>query len=43
MSKIYNASGGYRRLHSLAFTWIINLATARFCKRYIRWGKPPAR
>ena len=41
MSKIYNASGGYRKLHSFAFACIIHLATARFCKRYIPWKEDP--
>jgi four helix bundle suffix protein len=37
MSKIYNPSGGYRRLHTFNFATIIHLGTIGFCKRYIPW------
>lgn len=41
MSKIYNNSGGYRKLHSFNFATIIHLGTISFCKRYIPWKKDP--
>lgn len=41
MSKIYNPSGGYRKLHSFNFTTIIHLGTISFCKRYIPWRNDP--
>jgi four helix bundle suffix protein len=41
MSKIYNPSGGYRKLHSFNFTTIIHIGTISFCKRYIPWRDDP--
>jgi len=37
MSKIYNKSGGYRKLHSFTFATIVHLGTMSFCKRFIDW------
>jgi len=41
MSKIYNRSGGFRKLHSFNFATIIHLGTISFCKRYIPWKDDP--
>ena len=41
MSKIYNPSGGYRKLHSFNFATIIHLGTMSFCKRYLPWKDDP--
>ncbi len=41
MSKIYNPSGGFRRLHSFNFATIIHLGTISFCKRYLPWKEDP--
>ncbi len=41
MSKIYNISGGYRKLHSFNFATIIHLGTISFCKRYLPWKDDP--
>jgi four helix bundle suffix protein len=41
MSKIYNPSGGYRKLHSFTFATIIHLATISFCKRFLPWKDDP--
>ena len=41
MSKIYNQSGGYRKLHSFNFATIIHLGTMNFCKRYLSWKDDP--
>ena len=41
MSKIYNQSGGYRKLHSFNFATIIHLGTMSFCKRYLSWKHDP--
>jgi len=41
MGRIYNTSGGFRRLHSFNFTTIIHLGTISFCKRYIPWKQDP--
>ncbi len=41
MSKIYNQSGGYRKLHSFNFATIIHLGTMSFCKRYVNWKDDP--
>ena len=41
MSRIYNVSGGYRKLHSFNFAVIIHLGTISFCKRYINWKDDP--
>jgi len=41
MSKIYNPSGGYRKLHSFNFATIIHLGTISFCKRYLSWKDDP--
>ena len=37
LSKIYNPSGGFRRLHTFNFATIIHLGTVSFCRRYIPW------
>ena len=37
MSRIYNPSGGFRKLYSFQFATIVHLATMDFCKRYIPW------
>ncbi len=41
MRKIYNQSGGYRKLHSFNFATIIHLGTMNFCKRYLSWKDDP--
>lgn len=41
MSKIYNPSGGYRKLHSFNLAAIIHLGTISFCKRYLPWKDDP--
>lgn len=41
MSKIFNQSGGYRKLHSFNFATIIHLGTMSFCKRYLSWKDDP--
>ena len=41
MARIYNTSGGFRKLHSFNFATIIHLGTTSFCKRYIPWKKDP--
>lgn len=41
MSKIYNPSGGYRKLHAFNFATIIHLGTISFCKRYLPWKDDP--
>jgi len=41
MSRIYNTSGGYRKLYSFNFATIIHLGTISFCKRYIPWKEDP--
>jgi len=41
MSKIYNPSGGFRKLHSFNFATIIHLGTMSFCKRYLPWKDDP--
>ena len=41
MSRIYNTSGGFRKLHSFNFATIIHLGTIRFCKQYIPWKEDP--
>lgn len=41
MSKIYNQSGGYRKLHSFNFAAIIHLGTMSFCQRYLSWKDDP--
>lgn len=41
MSRIFNKSGGYRKLHSFNFATIIHLGTMRFCKRFIDWKQDP--
>jgi len=41
MSKIFNPSGGYRKLHSFNFATIIHLGTISFCKRYVPWKDDP--
>lgn len=41
MSRIYNQSGGYRKLHSFNFASIIHLGTISFCKHYIPWQEDP--
>ncbi|OPZ27822.1 MAG: DNA topoisomerase I [Lentisphaerae bacterium ADurb.BinA184] len=41
MSRIYNPSGGYRKLHSFSFAAIIHLGTISFCRRYLAWKDDP--
>jgi len=41
MGRIYNTSGGFRKLHSFNFTTIIHLGTISFCKRFIPWKEDP--
>lgn len=41
MSKIYNPSGGFRKLHAFNFATIIHLGTISFCKRYLPWKDDP--
>jgi len=41
VSRIYNASGGYRKLHSFQFAAIVHLGTISFCKRFIHWKEDP--
>lgn len=41
MSRIYNTSGGYRKLHAFNFATIIHLGTISFCKRYLPWKEDP--
>ncbi len=41
MSKIYNQSGGYRKLHSFNFATIIHLGAMSFCKRHLSWKEDP--
>lgn len=41
MGRIYNTSGGFRKLHSFNFATIIHLGTTSFCKRYIPWKEDP--
>lgn len=39
MSRIFNRSGGYRKLYSFNFATIVHLGTIAFCKRFIPWQK----
>jgi len=41
MSRIYNQSGGFRRLHAFNFATIVHLGTISFCKRFISWRQDP--
>ncbi len=41
MSRIYNKSGGYRKLHSFNLATIVHLGTMGFCKRFIDWKEDP--
>ena len=41
MGRIYNTSGGFRKLHSFSFATIIHLGTISFCKRYVHWKEDP--
>lgn len=41
MSKIFNKSGGYRKLFSFNFATIVHLGTMSFCKRFINWQDDP--
>jgi restriction system protein len=41
MSRIFNKSGGYRRLHSFNLATIVHLGTMSFCKRFIDWKEDP--
>ena len=41
MSRIYNTSGGYRKLHAFNFATIVHLGTISFCKRYVNWKEDP--
>ena len=37
MSKIFNKSGGYRKLFSFNFATLVHLGSIDFCKRFIPW------
>jgi len=37
MTKIFNKSGGYRKLFSFNFATIVHLGAIGFCKRFIPW------
>lgn len=41
MGRIYNPSGGYRKLHSFNFATIVHLGTMNFCKQFISWKEDP--
>ena len=41
MGRIFNTSGGFRKLHTFNFATIIHLGTIGFCKRYIPWKDDP--
>ncbi len=41
MSKIFNKSGGYRKLYSFNFATVVHLGTIAFCKRYVPWQEDP--
>ena len=41
MGRIFNTSGGFRKLHTFNFATIIHLGTISFCKRYIPWKDDP--
>jgi len=41
MSRIFNKSGGYRKLYSFNFATIVHLGTMSFCKRFIGWKDDP--
>ena len=41
MSRIFNKSGGYRKLHSFNFATIVHLGTMSFCNRFIDWKDDP--
>jgi restriction system protein len=41
MSKIFNKSGGYRKLYSFNFATIVHLGAIAFCKRFIPWQEDP--
>ncbi len=41
MSRIFNKSGGYRKLFSFNFATIIHLGTMSFCRRFIDWKEDP--
>jgi len=40
-SRIYNKSGGYRKLHSFNLATIVHLGTMSFCKRFVDWKQDP--
>jgi len=37
MSRIFNKSGGYRKLYSFNFATIVHLGAVAFCRRFIPW------
>ena len=41
MSKIFNKSGGYRKLYSFNFVTIVHLGAIAFCKRFVPWREDP--
>jgi four helix bundle suffix protein len=41
MSRIFNKSGGYRKLYSFNLATIVHLGTIAFCKRFIPWQEDP--
>lgn len=41
VSKVFNKSGGYRKLHSFNLATIVHLGAGAFCKRFIPWQDDP--
>ena len=41
MSRIFNKSGGFRKLYSFNFATIVHLGTMSFCKRFVDWKHDP--
>jgi four helix bundle suffix protein len=41
MGKIFNKSGGYRKLYSFNFATIVHLGTIRFVRRFVDWKDDP--
>ncbi len=41
MSRIFNKSGGYRKLLSFNLATIVHLGTMSFCRRFIDWKEDP--
>ena len=36
-NRLFDKSGGYRRLHTFTYATVIHLETISFCKRFIPW------